>query len=594
MQTIKTGTLNRFLQIDRQAVDEEARTVRLSFSSEAPVDRFFGVEVLDHNPESVRMGRLNKGAPLLWMHNPDDQIGRVESATITNGRGEAVVRFSKNQRADDFFKDVIDDISTNISVGYRIHKMDVEEDEEEGKEVYRATDWEPHEISLVSTPADISIGIGRELDGEHLTRVYGPTQKTGEHKMSEEKIDVQAVRDEAREAVLAEEAARIATIQQASKDAPYLRELADKAISDRMPLDAFQLEALEAAKRELKVKPVQESVSAPITVDMSNKERSQYSILKAVQAQMSGNWDNAGLERSVSDAIGKDTTGFYIPMNAPWGQRDLTAGTNNQGGFLVPTDHRAGDFVEALRANMVVGQAGATYLTGLSGNVAIPKIASGTAVGWVAEASAPTEGQPVFASIQLTPKNLVGYVEITRNLMLQSSPAVDTVIQQDITNALAVGMDAAALAGSGSSNQPTGILSTSGIGSVSFSSSGSPTFAEIVAIETEIVQDNAGATGMVYVTTPALNGYLKTATKDSGSGRFISEGGIVNGYECLHTSSVTANNVILGNFSDLIIAQFGAIEVLTKVEPATGITTLALHMHTDIGVRHAQSFAKGA
>ena len=594
MQTIKTGTLNRFLQIDRQAVDEEARTVRLSFSSEAPVDRFFGVEVLDHNPESVRMGRLNKGAPLLWMHNPDDQIGRVESATITNGRGEAVVRFSKNQRADDFFKDVIDDISTNISVGYRIHKMDVEEDEEEGKEVYRATDWEPHEISLVSTPADISIGIGRELDGEHLTRVYGPTQKTGEHKMSEEKIDVQAVRDEAREAVLAEEAARIATIQQASKDAPYLRELADKAISDRMPLDAFQLEALEAAKRELKVKPVQESVSAPITVDMSNKERSQYSILKAVQAQMSGNWDNAGLERSVSDAIGKDTTGFYIPMNAPWGQRDLTAGTNNQGGFLVPTDHRAGDFVEALRANMVVGQAGATYLTGLTGNVAIPKIATGTAVGWVAEGGSVTEGQPVFASISLTPKNLVGYVEITRNLMLQSSPAVETVVQQDITNALAVGMDAAALAGSGSSNQPTGILSTSGIGSVSFGSSGSPTFAEIVAIETEIVQDNAGATGMVYVTTPALNGYLKTATKDSGSGRFISEGGIVNGYECLHTSSVTANNVILGNFSDLIIAQFGAIEVLTKVEPATGITTLALHMHTDIGVRHAQSFAKGA
>ena len=597
MELIKTGHLTRYQEFDRAAVDEESRTVRLSFSSEEPVERWFGNEVLSHNPEHVRMDRLEAGAPLLWNHNTDVQIGRVESASIENGRGEAVVRFSKSARGEELYQDVLDGIATNVSVGYRINEMVLDEDDKES-ETYRAVDWMPHEISLVSVPADFGVGVGREIDGEHQTRVFKPeAEKQEVPQMSEEKIDVQAVRDEAREAVLAEEAARIATIQQASKDAPYLRELADKAISDRMPLDAFQLEALEAAKRELKVKPVQESVSAPITVDMSAKERSTYSILKAVQAQMSGNWSEAGLEREVSQAIAQregDSTGFYIPMNAPWGQRDLTAGTNNQGGFLVPTDHRAGDFVEALRANMVVGQAGATYLTGLSGNVAIPTIATGTAVGWVAEGAAPTEGQPVFGQISLTPKNLVGYVEMTRNLMLQSSPAVESVVQQDITNALAVGMDAAALAGSGSSNQPTGILSTSGIGSVSFSSSGAPTFAEIVAIESEITADNAATTGMVYVTTPALNGYLKTATKDSGSGRFISENGIVNGYSVLNTSSVTANNVILGNFSDLIIAQFGAIEVLTKVEPSTGITTLALHMHTDIGVRHAQSFAKGA
>ena len=597
MELIKTGHLTRHQEFDRAAVDEENRTVRLSFSSEEPVERWFGNEVLSHNPSHVRMDRLEAGAPLLWNHNTDVQVGRVESASIENRRGEAVVRFSKSARGEELYQDVLDGIATNVSVGYRINEMVLDEDDKES-ETYRAVDWMPHEISLVSVPADYAVGVGREISGDHQTRVFKPeAEKQEVPEMSEEKIDVQAVRDEAREAVLAEEAARIATIQQASKDAPYLRELADKAISDRMPLDAFQLEALEAAKRELKVKPVQESVSAPISVDMSNKERSQYSILKAVQAQMSGNWSDAGLEREVSETIAQregDTTGFYIPMNAPWGQRDLTAGTNNQGGFLVPTDHRAGDFVEALRANMVAGQAGATYLTGLTGNVAIPKIATGTAVGWVAEGGSVTEGQPVFGSISLTPKNLVGYVEMTRNLMLQSSPAVETVVQQDITNALAVGMDAAALAGSGSSNQPTGILSTSGIGSVSFSSSGAPTFAEIVAIESEITADNAATTGMVYVTTPALNGYLKTATKDSGSGRFISENGIVNGYSVLNTSSVTANNVILGNFSDLIIAQFGAIEVLTKVEPSTGITTLALHLMTDIGVRHAQSFAKGA
>ena len=594
MEQIKTGQLSRQFNFERDQVDAEARTVTLSFSSEQPVERWFGTEVLSHSPGSVDLTRLNAKAALLANHDLNDQIGVIESATVENGRGIATVRFSKSERGEEFYQDVIDGIRSNISVGYTIEEM-----EEKSERVFTATQWAPHEISLVSTPADFSVGIGRSdaVSGDHLTRVINLIKEAP--KMEDQKIDIETVKNEAREAVLKEEQLRVRTINEMAKDAPYLRELADKALNDGFALDHFQREAFEATKKELARKPdLAADIASPLNVDLSRGEKQSYSLLRAISASASGDWSKAGLEKEISDTIaqrsGQSNGGFYMPSDMAWGRRDLTVGTNNAGGFLVGTDHDGANFIDALRAAMVTTRLGARIMSNLQGNVAIPKLATGTSTYWVAEDGAPTEGQPVFSSVSLSPKNLASFVQISRNLLVQSDPSVETVIQDDITRAIAVAIDAAALAGTGSSNQPTGILATTGIGSVSFASAGAPTFAEIVAIESAISADNAMGANMAFVTTPALAGTLKTTTKDSGSGRFVSEDNAIMGYSVNPTSSMTANTILLGDFSQLMIAQFGAVEVITDRNAQTGQLTLGLHAMVDVGVRHSASFAKGA
>ncbi len=159
------GTLYRSMTIElspeQRAVDEKARTVELAFSSEEPYERLFGLEVLDHGSGAVRMERLRNGAALLLQHDASRQIGVVEEAHIgRDRRGRARVRFGRGPLAEEIFTDVRDGIRRHVSVGYRVHEMVLVE---HGQDVdtYRVTDWEPMELSIVSVPADASVGVGR-------------------------------------------------------------------------------------------------------------------------------------------------------------------------------------------------------------------------------------------------------------------------------------------------------------------------------------------------------------------------------------------------------------------------------------------------
>jgi len=169
MKTIKSKVLHRTFEIRSEHIDEEKRTVDISFSSEEPVRQWFGSEILDHKKKSVDLTRLNNGAPFLVNHNSNDLAGVVESAKIDTGDkvGRAKIRFGNSERAKEIFQDVVDKIRTKVSVGYIVRKM-VREKEEEGQPtIYRVLDWMPIEISSVPIPADNSVGVGRDKDEEH-------------------------------------------------------------------------------------------------------------------------------------------------------------------------------------------------------------------------------------------------------------------------------------------------------------------------------------------------------------------------------------------------------------------------------------------
>ena len=154
-------TRDMTFEVRAESINEDARTVEMSFSSDEPYERWWGVEILDHKSSAVRLGRLNGSAALLMDHNIRDQVGVVEKAWIKGKKGYAIVRFGKSARAEEIWQDVKDGIRKLVSVGYRIHELILDK-EKDGQATYRATDWEPYEISIVAVPADTTVGVGRD------------------------------------------------------------------------------------------------------------------------------------------------------------------------------------------------------------------------------------------------------------------------------------------------------------------------------------------------------------------------------------------------------------------------------------------------
>lgn len=164
------GKQTRAFTFDRASSDRKARTAELSFSSETPIERSWGTEILDHGKKSVRLGRLRAGGPLLVDHDARDIVGVIESVRVDPDlTGRAVVRFGKSARAEEVFQDVLDGIRGNASVAYVIYDAVEEKTKDSSLPTLRITDWEPLEISLVSVPADTAVGVGRELRASSLT-----------------------------------------------------------------------------------------------------------------------------------------------------------------------------------------------------------------------------------------------------------------------------------------------------------------------------------------------------------------------------------------------------------------------------------------
>ena len=594
---IKPGSrVERSLTFDRAAINEEARTVELAFASETPYERYWGVEILDLGQPSVRLGRLTAGGPLLMDHDSRDHIGVIESVQIGGDRvGRAVVRFGKSARAEEVFQDVKDGIRRNVSVGYMIHKAVLVEQNDE-QDTYRVTDWEPFEVSLVSVPADASVGIGRSADAESPIEILPIIQEKSIMDINVEEVRAEAVKSEQK---------RTHEIIAMGEQFKYYG------------ADNIAAECLRSGKtiEETRAAIMAKIGSAPLpsaNIGLTPEEARSFSFVRAINALANPTdrkaQDAAKFERECSDAVGgkmgRSAQGFYVPVEVQ--KRDLTVGTATAGGNTVATNLLAASFIDLLRNKMALTGLGAQFLTGLSGQIAIPRQTAGATAYWVAENGAPTESQQAFDQVAMTPKTLGAFTDISRKLLLQSSIDVEGFVRNDLATVVALAIDLAGIAGTGASNQPTGILSTSGIGSVAGGTNGLvPTWANIVDLESAVAVANADVGSLGYLTNAKVRGKLKQVQKVATYGDgFIWDDGMVNGYNTgisnqvpsnltKGTSSGVCSAIIFGNFADLIIGQWGSLDLM--VDPYSGSTAGTVRVvalqDVDVAVRHAESFA---
>ena len=600
----------------------KSRTFEFPFSSEYPVKRYFGNEVLSHDDGAADLSRLNDGGAVLFNHNMDKPIGVVESARIDSEtkRGYAKIRFSRNKFASEVLQDVQDGILRGISFGYSINDIDETEDG------MLARSWSVHELSVVTVPADPTIGFGRSLispsQGNSITmednspieeinsavESASPSVRTMEESTKETAVDTanEAVEIDIKAEVqraIDENNARTASITSLCREfGKYgAEELTDSLIkSNKSPAEA------KAAILDL-VKNKAEAVNTPIrSTDMSTnevgldqKEVKRFSFLRALNALANPTdrqaQEAAAFEREVSEEASKrydkPANGILVPNEVL--KRDLNVGTATAGGNLVPTELLAGSFIDILRKRMAVMATNPTMLTGLSGNVSIPRMTSTSTAYFVGESGSPTESQQAFDQVNMTPKTVGAFVDYSRRLLLQSSIDVETMIRDDIAKVIATKLDNAAIYGSGSSNEPLGIKDTTGVGTQTISTFG--TFAEYIGMETDVAAANADVANMFYLINASARGALKSTEKASNTAQFVFENNEINGYPAIVSNQLANNDVLFGDFSQFVIGMWSGLDL--TVDPYANATAGSVRIialqDVDFGVKQPGAFCFG-
>lgn len=596
---------------DIRSIDE--RTFEFPFSSEYPVTRYFGSEVLSHDSEAPNFMRLNDGAPFLFNHNPDKVLGVVERAYLDEDkkRAYAKIRFSRSDFAKQYLDDVKDGILRGISFGYSIDEV---EQREEG---VLATSWTPHELSLVSIPADPTIGIGRSLLSEEPampessqredttitneapvekqeTRSAVTTASTPAPAMEEQTPNLEVIRSEAKKA----EKDRVAAINALGAQ-HRMADLAQELIDGDNSVDEARAAFLEKLGTRQVEQPIRSADVTSNDVGLSQKEIKRFSFVRALNYLANPGDQSARREAEFEIEVGqaaskqyeRSSNGIVVPNEVL--RRDLNVGTATAGGNLVDDVLLSGSFIDLLRNRLALADAGMTTLSGINGNISIPKQGSSATAYWVGEGSSPTESQQTIEQINLSPKTCGAFVDYSRKLLLQSSIDVEQMVRDDLARVLALELDRVGLNGSGSSNQPLGIINTTGIGTQTITTFG--TFAEYIGMETDVAVANADAGALRYIINASARGALKSTEKASNTGMFVYENDEINGYPVTVTNQLANNDALFGDFSQLIMAMWSGLDL--TVDPYAGATAGTVRIialqDVDFAVKQPGAFCYG-
>lgn len=637
-----SSVLYRDLTFEDGSLNPDTREISLSVSSDAPYERSFGTEVLDHSTDSIRLTRLANGAPLLFNHDPDKHIGRIMDAVTDGSKLRVRAKFSNSALGQEKYQDVLDGILKEASIGYAIHSMT-----EEPRGTFTATDWEPYESSLVTVPADPSVGIGRSSP-MRLVRIHstGHSRPVKVDSSKNEKANIMPepiVNTPAPKVdIVAEREKAVADFQSAcrridefvlgiryKKWQQKAEEIAAKHKNGKANYDEFRQECLTSFDPS-------KDIDIPDTkIGMNRKERGQFSVLKMIR-DIAYYGSPQGLEKDACDTYRQkldkmgdnrqDHIGYTLPDDITASRfdedhdldtralgnvrdelyrlnRNLAASTGSTGGYLVGVDLLTGSIIELLRNKALVMNLGPTLLGGLVNNVAIPRVITGSTVYWLAEGASVTESDQSFGQLALTPHRLGIDTAYTKQLVNQSSLSVEAFVRDDMARQGAVERDRVFLNGGLNAGEPLGIFNTPGVQTLTFGAT--ITWAKAVQFETDIEGANAMLGPMTYLTTPSSKSKAKTTFKGAASNFpiFIWEasdvptingviGGEINGYPAYATKNMPGDKYLMGVMSEFIIADWAGIDVVVdpyslKKQEQVEVT---MSQWLDCGIRHPVAF----
>jgi HK97 family phage major capsid protein len=438
-------------------------------------------------------------------------------------------------------------------------------------------------------------------------------------------INVAEVQQDARRA----ERERAASIR-GMCDQFQLSELAEKLINDDASIDAARavvMEQIGMRKVEFQGR-VHDAGGAEL--GLSKREIKRFSLCRLLlhmteptNARLA---DAAGFELEVARAaadlqartLNKSARGVLIPWEVLGVSRAAqtpgqVVGTFGDGGALVGTDRLDAQFIDLIRNRSAFLNSGLTMLSGLEGNVEIPKKLSSSQYYFVGENADVPNSKLTFGLVNMIPRTIGVRVPISRRMMLQSSPDIDNLVRLDMAESVALGMDSTIGYGTGSNGQPLGIINTTGIGSVTLTNGktkpfpvslgGAPTslvcgeWDNYVDLETELAIDNLDDGSMRYIMNSVVKGALKQTLRASaaGSDYIMTDAGQVNGYPVTVSNQMQLNDVLFGNFADCVVGMWSGLDLIVDqvTQAASGQTILNVHQDFDVAVRRPQSFALG-
>lgn len=574
----------RRLDIELERARGNGNTFPASVSSETPYERTFGWEILDHSPDAVDLSRARDGLPFLLYHDAEQPAGMVENLRTDGTALRGDIRFFSTQRGQEA-KRMVQEGLRNLSVGYFIQDM-AQEGSRGDVAVFRVTRWTPFEVSLAPVPADPTIGIGRSLNFRKGARIMEQNTQRGDDARARQIIE------------LGEGYAR------------YLRpsDAAD-AVRNGTTVDQF---------RELVMDRMQSSHTQASHRVLEPSEVNRYSLGRALLAQITGDWSAAGLERDASRNLarmyGMNPEGFFVPHEV-W-KRDFNVGTSSEAGNLVATIMRGDLFTDALRNELVLGRLGARILPGLSGNIDIPRKSVKSTLGMLTEIGSASETNPNTQKVSLTPKRIGAYIEVSKQALIQSALALESMLRDDLLMGAAELIEDQALNGVGTGANMRGVRNTTGIGTSTAGANGATVaWSHIVDLETQCANSNASPNALAgYILNTKTRAKCKQVARGTNlpeilpPDAYVGADGMVrlNGYRAAFsntlpsnltkgTSTTVCSAALYGSdWSMAVLALFGAPDIV--VDPytlaATGQVRVTLNQYADFGVRQPAAFSK--